>query len=158
MDDPLIQYARTSWFIATTRRIDEVRANNQQVHWEPEHIKDGRFGQFLEGNVDWALSRERFWGTPLPIWVNDETGKMDCVDSVEAILQRNPEAFAHFERTRAEDPSLREDLRVHKPWIDEVTWEREGEPGTYRRVPEVIDCWFDSGCMPFAQWWLPAPE
>tara|TARA_B100001750_G_scaffold161825_1_gene130562 strand:- start:377 stop:3592 length:3216 start_codon:yes stop_codon:yes gene_type:complete len=155
MDDPLIQYARTSWFIATTKRIDEVKANNQQVNWEPEHIKDGRFGQFLEGNVDWALSRERFWGTPLPIWINDETGAMDCVGSVAEILERNPDAFAHFEAAKAADPTLREDLMVHKPWIDEVTWQKPGEAGTYRRVPEVIDCWFDSGCMPFAQWGYP---
>ncbi|MCA9531165.1 MAG: isoleucine--tRNA ligase [Myxococcales bacterium] len=153
--DPLIQYARRSWFIRTTAEIDEVKASNQRVHWEPAHIKDGRFGQFLEGNVDWALSRERFWGTPLPIWVNDETGAMESVGSVAEILARNPDAFAHFDAAKAEDPSLSEHLRVHKPWIDAVTWTRPGEPGVYRRVPEVIDCWFDSGCMPFAQWGYP---
>ncbi|MDH5490505.1 MAG: isoleucine--tRNA ligase [Myxococcales bacterium] len=155
MSDPLIQYARRSWFVRTTQEIERVKSNNQEVHWEPAHIKDGRFGQFLAGNVDWALSRERFWGTPLPIWINDVTGAMDCVGSAAEILERNPQAFAHFEAARAADPSLSEDLMVHKPWIDAVVWEKEGEPGIYRRVPEVIDCWFDSGCMPFAQWGYP---
>lgn len=153
--DPLIQYARKSWFIRTTREIERVKQNNQQVNWEPPHIKDGRFGQFLAGNVDWALSRERFWGTPLPIWINDETGEMDVIGSVEDILERNADAFAHFDAAKKNDPELSEDLMVHKPWIDDVTWTKEGEPGVYRRVPEVIDCWFDSGCMPFAQWGYP---
>jgi isoleucyl-tRNA synthetase len=153
--DPLIQYARRSWFIRTTREIDRVIENNAQVHWVPEHIKDGRFGSFLRSNVDWALSRERFWGTPLPIWVNDETGKLQAVSSVQEILAKNPKAFAGFEAARAKDPSLSEHLMVHKPWIDDVTWTEPGEPGVYRRVREVIDCWFDSGCMPFAQWGFP---
>jgi isoleucyl-tRNA synthetase len=155
MQDPLIQYARRSWFIRTTQEIGRVKENNQDVHWEPEHIKNGRMGQFLEGNVDWALSRERFWGTPLPIWKNDETGAVESVGSAAEILERNPDAFAHFENAKAADPSLQDHLMVHKPWIDEVTWTKEGEPGVYRRVPEVIDCWFDSGCMPFAQWGFP---
>ncbi len=153
--DPLIQYARKSWYIRTTERIERVIENNQAVRWVPEHIRDGRMGSFLRSNVDWALSRERFWGTPLPIWINDETGRMECVGSVAEILERNPDAFADFEEARRADPSLSEHLRVHKPWIDRVTWRREGEPGVYRRVPEVIDCWFDSGCMPFAQWGYP---
>ncbi len=153
--DPLIQYARKSWYVRTTREIQRVIENNARVHWEPEHIRDGRMGSFLRSNVDWALSRERYWGTPLPIWVNDETGDIECIGSVAEILERNPRAFEAFERARAEDPSLSEHLRVHKPWIDEVTWRKPGEPGVYRRVPEVIDCWFDSGCMPFAQWGYP---
>jgi isoleucyl-tRNA synthetase len=155
MQDPLIQYARRGWFIRTTQEIERVKENNQDVHWEPEHIKSGRMGQFLEGNVDWALSRERFWGTPLPIWKNDETGSVESVGSAAEILERNPDAFAHFEKAKAADPSVQDHLMVHKPWIDEVTWTKDGEPGVYRRVPEVIDCWFDSGCMPFAQWGFP---
>ena len=155
MQDPLIQYARRGWFIRTTQEIERVKENNQDVHWEPEHIKSGRMGQFLEGNVDWALSRERFWGTPLPIWKNDETGAVESVGSAAEILEQNPDAFAHFEKAKAADPTLQDHLMVHKPWIDEVTWTKDGEPGVYRRVPEVIDCWFDSGCMPFAQWGFP---
>jgi isoleucyl-tRNA synthetase len=153
--DPLIQYARRSWFIRTTREISRVIDNNAQVHWVPDHIKDGRFGSFLRSNVDWALSRERFWGTPLPIWVNDVTGKMQAVSSAADILKKNPAAFRAFEEAQKKDPSLSEHLMVHKPWIDDVTWEEPGEPGVYRRVREVIDCWFDSGCMPFAQWGYP---
>lgn len=150
-DDPLIQYARKSWFIKTTSVKDRLIELNRTVNWHPENIQEGRFGDFLRNNVDWALSRERFWGTPLPIWVNDETGAVDCVGSIAEILERNPGAFAPFEAAQAADPSLSEHLRVHKPWIDDVTWTREGEAGVYRRVPDVIDCWFDSGSMPFAQ-------
>jgi isoleucyl-tRNA synthetase len=150
-EDPLIQYARPAWYIRTTAHVEDALANNAQIRWLPEHIQEGRFGDFLRNNVDWALSRERFWGTPLNIWVNDETGKLEAPDSVEAILERNPDAFAKFDAALAADPELSPHLRVHKPWIDEVTWTRDGEPGVYRRVGEVIDAWFDSGSMPFAQ-------
>jgi len=153
--DPLIQYARPAWYIRTTREVAAALANNDAIQWLPEHIKEGRFGDFLRNNVDWALSRERFWGTPLNIWINDETGAMEAPESVAAILDRNPDAFARFEEARLEDPALSPHLRVHRPWIDEVTWTRPGEPGVYRRVPEVIDAWFDSGSMPFAQWGWP---
>jgi isoleucyl-tRNA synthetase len=153
--DPLIQYARPAWYIRTTAHVEECLANNAAIQWLPEHIRDGRFGDFLRNNVDWALSRERFWGTPLNIWVNDETGRMEAPASVGEIRERSPDAFAAFERARQQDPSLSPHLVVHKPWIDDVTWTREGEPGVYRRVPEVIDAWFDSGSMPFAQWGYP---
>ncbi|MFQ5790885.1 MAG: class I tRNA ligase family protein, partial [Acidobacteriota bacterium] len=154
-EDPLIQYARPAWFIRTTALIERAIQNNRAVHWLPEHIKEGRFGDFLANNVDWALSRERYWGTPLNVWVNDETGKMAAPASVKEILEKDPHAFEHFHRAKEKDPSLSEHLIVHKPWIDEVTWREPDEPGVYRRVPEVIDAWFDSGSMPFAQWGFP---
>jgi isoleucyl-tRNA synthetase len=153
--DPLIQYARPAWYIKTTAVIDQAISNNRAVEWLPEHIKEGRFGDFLAHNVDWALSRERFWGTPLNLWINDKTGKMEAPASVAEILAKNTNAFEYFEASRKADPTLSEHLSVHKPWIDHVTWQNPGEEGTYRRVPEVIDCWFDSGCMPFAQWGFP---
>jgi isoleucyl-tRNA synthetase len=154
-EDPLIQYARPAWFIRTTAMIQDAIRNNRAVDWLPEHIKEGRFGDFLANNVDWALSRERYWGTPLNIWVNDETGEMVAPSSVDEILKKNPGAFEAFEKARQSNPSLSEHLIVHKPWIDYVTWTDKGKPGVFRRVPEVIDAWFDSGSMPFAQWGFP---
>jgi isoleucyl-tRNA synthetase len=154
-NDPLIQYARPAWYIRTTDKVREALRNNARVNWLPEHIKEGRFGDFLRNNVDWALSRERYWGTPLNVWINDQTGAIDMPTSAAEIRERNPDAFAAFEDARAGDSALSPHLRVHKPWIDQVTWTKPGEPGVYRRVPEVIDVWFDSGCMPFAQWGFP---
>ncbi len=154
-DDPLIQYARPAWYIRTTEKVEQALENNSRIEWLPEHIRDGRFGDFLRNNVDWALSRERYWGTPLNVWINDETGAVDMPTCVADIRERNPDAFAAFEDAVAADPSISEHLMVHKPWIDDVTWTRPGEPGVYRRVPEVIDVWFDSGSMPFAQWGWP---
>ncbi len=160
--DPLIQYARPAWYIRTTQLKDQAIANNRAVQWLPEHIKEGRFGDFLAHNVDWALSRERYWGTPLNVWICDRTrGKEQehrCAPTgVKEILEKNPKAFDRFHAARKADPSLSEHLIVHKPWIDDVTFPC-AEPGCHgemRRVPEVIDCWFDSGCMPFAQWGFP---
>ena len=157
-DDPLIQYAREAWFIRTTAMIDRVIENNQETTWQPEHVRDGRFGDFLDGNVDWALSRERFWGTPLNIWVCEDCGTTEAPHSCAAIEARNPDAFEAFEKAKAEDPDLSEHLVVHKPWIDQVTFDCAECGGTMRRVPEVIDCWFDSGCMPFAQLGYPHVE
>lgn len=153
--DALIQYARPAWYIRTTAEIHRAIANNLAIEWFPDNIKEGRFGDFLANNVDWNVSRERYWGTPLNIWINNVTGKMAAPASVDEILKKNPRAFDHFEEARKKDPTLDRHLIVHKPWIDEVTWQEPGEDGTYRRVPDVIDCWFDSGCMPFAQWGFP---
>jgi isoleucyl-tRNA synthetase len=154
--DPLIQYARPAWYIRTTAVIQEAIADNRAVHWIPEHIKEGRFGDFLANNVDWALSRERYWGTPLNVWVCDrEADHKEAPASVQEIERRNSRAFDHFRVARRADASLSEHLIVHKPWIDQVVFPCAQCGGTMRRVSEVIDCWFDSGCMPFAQWGYP---
>jgi isoleucyl-tRNA synthetase len=153
-EDPLIQYPRESWFIRTTDFKDRMLANNARINWLPDHIKDGRFGKFLESNVDWALSRERYWGTPLPIWICDATGRMEAVGSYADLLSKPDVAgFEAWEAARAAQPDLPEDLRVHKPYIDAITYASPFASGArMRRTPEVIDCWYDSGAMPFAQW------
>jgi isoleucyl-tRNA synthetase len=137
-DTPLLYYAKQSWYVRTTQYRDELLANNASIDWHPEHIRDGRMGDWLRGNVDWALSRERYWGTPLPIWVCD-AGHLTAIGSVEEI--------------RAHGGQPPEDL--HKPYIDEVVLTCPHCDSEARRVPEVIDVWWDSGCMPFAQWHAP---
>ena len=136
-ETPLLYYALTSWFIRTTAVKDRLIANNREVAWQPAHIRDGRMGDWLENLVDWNLSRSRYWGTPLPIWVCEECGEQRCVGS-------------------ANELGLTTDDDLHKPHIDEVTLpcEKCGN-GVMRRVPDVIDCWYDSGAMPFAQWHYP---
>jgi isoleucyl-tRNA synthetase len=137
---PLIYYAKTSWYVRTTEVRDELLAANETIDWHPEHIKHGRFGKWLENNVDWALSRERYWGTPLPVWrCADDPAHVVCVGSLEEIRQRGGEP--------PED--------VHRPYIDEVVLRCEDCAGEMRRVPDLIDVWWDSGCMPFAQWHAP---
>ncbi|WP_145060254.1 isoleucine--tRNA ligase [Adhaeretor mobilis] len=151
-EDPLIQYPRESWFIKTTEFKDAMLANNAEINWLPEHIKGGRFGKFLESNVDWALSRERFWGTPLPVWVCEACGRKEAVGDFEEILAKPQAAgFEVWDEAKAKNPELPDDLRVHKPYIDAVTFSCECG-ATMQRVTEVIDCWYDSGAMPFAQW------
>ena len=159
-DDPLIQLARPAWFIGTSRFKKELLENNSGVNWYPEHIRDGRFGKFLEGNVDWALSRERFWGTPLPVWRCDKTGHTEAIGSYAELLEKpGLEGTEAWQKAVEEDPGISEHLQVHKPYIDEITYESPGEPaGRMRRVTEVIDCWYDSGAMPFAQWGYPHVE
>ena len=155
--DPLIQYPRRSWFVKTTQFKDQMLANNQKINWLPDHIQNGRFGNFLESNVDWALSRERYWGTPLPVWVCEETGKMEAVGGYEELLSKaGVQGDDVWEKAKATNPELPEDLKVHKPYIDAITYDSPFAPGAkMKRVSEVIDCWFDSGAMPFAQWGFP---
>jgi isoleucyl-tRNA synthetase len=138
--DPLIYYAKNAWYIRTTDYRDRLVALNKTINWVPETIRDGRFGNWLEHNVDWALSRERFWGTPLPVWTDGE-GDFLCIGSLEEL-----ETLA--------GRSLR-DLDLHRPAVDAITFEHPDNGRTYRRVPEVIDCWFDSGAMSYAQWHYP---
>ena len=159
-EDPLIQYPRESWFIRTTTFKDEMLKNNGQIRWLPEHIRDGRFGNFLESNVDWALSRERYWGTPLPIWVCEASGFSEAVGSyIELLAKPDVQGTEVWEAARQKNPELVDDLKVHKPYIDAITYASTQPgvpPGTrMRRVPDVIDCWYDSGAMPFAQWGYP---
>ncbi len=142
-DTPLLYYALDSWFIRTTARQAEIIANNQQVHWHPEHMRDGRFGNFLESMKDWALSRDRYWGTPLPVWVCTDCGQDRCVGSRQELVEN------------AQDPQLARDVEPHRPYIDEVTLACPECGGTMERVPYVIDCWFDSGMMHTAQWHAP---
>jgi isoleucyl-tRNA synthetase len=132
---PLLYYAKPSWYIATSRIRDRLLASNETVNWYPPHIKDGRFGNWLENNVDWALSRERYWGTPLPVWRSDDGEEIYVVGSFDELEQ--------LSGVRLEDP--------HRPYVDEVTFPSPTTGKTLRRVPEVIDVWFDSGAMPFAQ-------
>ncbi len=156
-DDPLIQYPRETWFIRTTQFRDAMIANNQKINWLPGHIRDGRFGNFLESNVDWALSRERYWGTPLPIWVCDKTGKMEAIANYAELLGKpGVQGTEVWTQAKQKFPDLAEDLKVHKPYIDHVNYDSPFQPGArMRRVSEVIDCWYDSGAMPFAQWGYP---
>jgi isoleucyl-tRNA synthetase len=141
-DTPLLYYAKSSWYIATSQVRDRLLAVNEGIGWHPEHIREGRMGKWLQGNVDWALSRERYWGTPLPIWQCEKDGCEErfCAGSVAEL------------RDRA-GGDLPEDL--HRPYIDAVALPCDACGGEMRRVPEVIDTWFDSGAMPFAQFHYP---
>ncbi|HKR98370.1 MAG TPA: isoleucine--tRNA ligase, partial [Candidatus Dormibacteraeota bacterium] len=130
-ETPLLYYALTSWFIRTTAVKDRLLRHNHSVNWEPQHIRDGRMGNWLENLVDWNLSRSRYWGTPLPIWICEDCDRRRCIGSAEEI-------------------GLTPQDDLHKPHIDEVTLPCECG-GVMRRVPDVIDCWYDSGAMPYAQ-------
>ncbi len=138
---PLIYWAKPSWYIRTTARRDQLLANNATIDWHPEHIRDGRFGNWLENNVDWALSRDRYWGTPLPFW------RCGACDHVEVVGSR-----AELSTLTGED---HHDLDPHRPYVDEVTVPCSSCGAEARRVPHVADAWFDSGGMPYAQWGHP---
>ena len=141
-DAPLVYMARHSWFARTSTLRDELLANNAQVNWYPAQVGEGRFGEWLKGNVDWALSRDRYWGTPLPVWVSeDDPDHVEWIGSFAELAERVGELPDNF------DP--------HRPFIDEFTWRCPDTGSVMRRSPEVIDVWFDSGAMPWAQWHYP---
>ena len=145
---PLMQYPVESWFVRTSAFTDRLVALNDTIRWQPEGMGKGRFGDWLKGGVDWALSRRRFWGTPLPIWRSDAPGSehTECVGSIAELMERLGGTIP--------DAALNPDtgaLDLHRPYVDELTWPAP-DGGTMRRVPDLIDVWFDSGAMPFAQW------
>jgi isoleucyl-tRNA synthetase len=134
-DTPLIYRAVPSWYVKVEDMRDRLLANNAKINWVPDHMRDGRFGKWLEGARDWAISRTRVRGTPLPLWVNDETGQVRCIGSIDESEQ--------LSGVRVED--------LHREHVDPLDFTIDGEPSTYRRVPEVLDCWSESGSMPYAQ-------
>ncbi len=142
-ESPLLYYAKQTWYIKTTAVKEGLIAGNNEINWYPEHIKYGRFGDWLENNVDWAFSRERYWGTPLNIWHCESCGNYQCVGSVDEL--KNKPGFA----------GLKEPLDLHRPFVDELSFTCPECGAKMRRVPEVIDCWFDSGAMPVSQWHYP---
>ena len=145
---PLLYYATPTWYVRTTAEKDRLLAANARVDWRPEHIRTGRFGEWLENNVDWALSRARYWGTPLPIWRCEGCGVDECVSSRAALAER-----------AVEGPEVAT-VELHRPYVDDITLACRDCGATMTRYPEVIDVWYDSGCMPFAQFRYPfaAPE
>ncbi|MEN8193035.1 MAG: isoleucine--tRNA ligase [Bacteroidota bacterium] len=148
-DVPVIYYARESWFIRTTSVSDRMVELNKQINWQPPEVGSGRFGNWLEDNKDWALSRDRFWATPLPIWINEDN-EMFAVGSIEELKK------GYVERDGKRIPVSElsdEEIDLHKPFVDEVKFEKDGK--VFKRTPELIDVWFDSGCMPFAQYHYP---
>jgi len=141
-DTPLMYFARETWFIRATDYRQKMIDLNQTVKWVPEHIRDGRFGNWLDDLKEWALGRERYWGTPLPVWADDKTGDMLAIGSVQELSE-----------LAGQDLS---ELDLHRPYVDDITFPNpNGYGGTMRRVPEVIDVWFDSGAMQVAQWGYP---
>ena len=142
---PLLYYARESWYIKTSKFKESLLNNNQQINWYPKEVGEGRFGEWLKNNVDWSLSRDRYWGTPLNVWVCESCGHQDAVGSVEEL----------FDRAQNLTQADREKLDLHKPYVDHIELKCDQCGGVMKRVPEVIDCWFDSGAMPIAQWHYP---
>ena len=141
-DTPLLYYAKSSWYIRTSALKDDLVDGNSRINWYPDHIKEGRFGEWLRNNVDWAISRERYWGTPIPIWQCSGCSNQVCVGGRQELKER-----------LGTSAGIVDDLDLHRPYVDEVTFPCDATDcdGVMSRIPEVMDCWFDSGAMPFAQ-------
>ncbi|PPD59070.1 isoleucine--tRNA ligase [Dehalogenimonas etheniformans] len=140
---PLLYFAKQSWYIRTTARKAELIDGNEKINWYPEHIKRGRFGDWLQNNVDWAFSRERYWGTPVPVWKCETCQAADCIGGMDDL--KSKPGFSGF----------KEPLDLHRPYVDELTYDCPQCGGRMKRVTDVIDCWFDSGAMPVAQYNYP---
>jgi isoleucyl-tRNA synthetase len=142
-ETPLLYYAKPAWYVRTTAVKEELISGNTQINWYPDYIKHGRFGDWLENNVDWAFSRERYWGTPLNVWHCSSCDNYECVGSVDGL------------RAQSSLSGFTTPLDLHRPYVDEITFACPKCDGRMQRVPEVIDAWFDSGAMPVAQWHYP---
>ncbi len=140
-DTPLLYYAKASWYIRTSAEKDRLISGNREINWRPDYIKEGRFGEWLRNNVDWAISRERFWGAPIPIWRCESCGHFHCVGSVRELQEMAVNM----------DTASWPTLDLHRPYVDRVAIGCPNCDGTMTRIPEVLDAWFDSGAMPFAQ-------
>ncbi|MGH9857519.1 MAG: class I tRNA ligase family protein, partial [Acidobacteriota bacterium] len=140
-DTPLIYYALDTWFLRVAELKEDMLATNEQIHWIPKHVKHGRFGKGIEAAPDWAISRNRFWSVPLPIWQCESCEEYVCIGSAEELRQLS-----------GADESIQD---IHRPYVDRVTWPCKTCQGTMRRVPEVLDVWFDSGSMPYSSWHYP---
>ncbi|MCX6009614.1 MAG: isoleucine--tRNA ligase [Chloroflexi bacterium] len=140
---PLLYYAKRTWYIRTSLKKEALLSGNAEINWYPEHIKYGRFGNWLENNVDWAFSRERYWGTPLNIWSCSNCSSYECIGSLDEL------------KAKPNLEELVEPLDLHRPFVDDITFSCSKCGGKMKRQAEVIDCWFDSGAMPFAQWHYP---
>ena len=144
-DTPLLYYAKSSWYIRTSKLKDELVQTNSTINWYPEHIREGRFGEWLRNNVDWAISRERYWGTPIPIWTCHSCGHSACIGSVAEL--QDWAITGHEDRVNG--------LDLHRPYVDQIVLLCRRCLGQMHRIPEVMDAWFDSGAMPYAQWHYP---
>ncbi len=149
-DNPVIYYARESWFIDSPRYKDKMVELNKTINWQPPEIGSGRFGNWLEDVKEWSLSRDRYWGTPLPIWVSEDGKDMFAIGSIAELLKG---IYEHPDGRRVPAKEIADELDLHRPFVDRIIFEKDGK--VYRRTPEIIDVWFDSGAMPFAQYHYP---